>query len=153
MNKPSDSFMMLALWMAWIFLRLVLARILEGKLCDARGRLLGDDLQALDHARHHFVFQAGVQAFGILAHDDEIDIRIARGNVRQIPDGPEVRVQLELLAQRDIDAGNPPPTGVVTGPFSPTRVRSIDSVSSLGMYSLILFIGFRAGRETSPTQT
>src|SRR5579863_1537197 len=30
---------------------------------------------------------------------------------------------------------NPPPTGVVTGPFSPTRVRSIDSVSSLGMYS------------------
>src|SRR5258706_10448058 len=26
--------------------------------------------------------------------------------------------------------------GVVTGPFNPTRVRSIDSVSSLGMYSL-----------------
>src|SRR5208282_1505526 len=29
----------------------------------------------------------------------------------------------------------PPPTGVVTGPFSPTRVRSIDSITSLGMYS------------------
>src|SRR5580704_11325160 len=29
----------------------------------------------------------------------------------------------------------PPPTGVVTGPFNPTRVRSIDSITSLGMYS------------------
>src|ERR1700733_12047919 len=29
----------------------------------------------------------------------------------------------------------PPPTGVVTGPFRATRVRSIDSVNSLGMYS------------------
>ncbi len=31
--------------------------------------------------------------------------------------------------------GNPPPTGVVTGPFSATRFRSIDATSSLGMYS------------------
>src|SRR5580765_1220768 len=30
----------------------------------------------------------------------------------------------------------PPPMGVVTGPFNPIWVRSIDSVSSLGMYSL-----------------
>src|ERR1035438_7340446 len=29
----------------------------------------------------------------------------------------------------------PPPIGVVTGPFNPTRVRSMDSLSSLGMYS------------------
>src|SRR5271167_1540343 len=32
--------------------------------------------------------------------------------------------------------GNPPPIGVVTGPLSPTWVRSMDSVSSFGMYSL-----------------
>src|SRR6266436_2621023 len=30
----------------------------------------------------------------------------------------------------------PPPTGVVIGPFRATCVRSMDSVSSLGMYSL-----------------
>src|SRR5271157_1289997 len=30
----------------------------------------------------------------------------------------------------------PPPIGVVTGPLSPTWVRSRDSVSSFGMYSL-----------------
>src|SRR6266481_6566751 len=29
----------------------------------------------------------------------------------------------------------PPPTGVVTGPFSPTCVRSMDSITSFGMYS------------------
>ena len=44
----------------------------------------------------------------------------------------------------------PPPIGVVTGPFSPTRVRSIDSVSSLGMYSLIFFKGFGPGHEGFP---
>src|SRR6185437_10898106 len=30
----------------------------------------------------------------------------------------------------------PPPTGVVIGPFNATRVRSMDAVSSFGMYSL-----------------
>ena len=32
--------------------------------------------------------------------------------------------------------GKPPPIGVVTGPFSPTCVRSMESISSFGMYSL-----------------
>src|SRR5258708_6807952 len=32
--------------------------------------------------------------------------------------------------------GKPPPMGVVTGPFRPTPVRSMESISSLGMYSL-----------------
>ena len=40
----------------------------------------------------------------------------------------------------------PPPMGVVTGPFRPTRVRSMDSLSSLGMYSWYFFKGFHAGR-------
>ena len=73
MKRPSDSFMMLALWMAWIFLRLTLARVLEGKARDAGGSFLGDDLQALDHAGHDFMLDAGVQALGVLANDDEID--------------------------------------------------------------------------------
>src|SRR6267142_542613 len=32
--------------------------------------------------------------------------------------------------------GKPPPMGVVTGPFRPTPVRSMESISSFGMYSL-----------------
>ncbi len=46
--------------------------------------------------------------------------------------------------------GKPSPTGVVTGPFSPTRVRSIDSISSLGMYSLILGECLRARLKDFP---
>ena len=48
--------------------------------------------------------------------------------------------------------GKPSPTGVVTGPFSPTRVRSIDSISSLGMYSLILLKGLGAGLKDFPLE-
>src|ERR1039458_4356257 len=48
----------------------------------------------------------------------------------------------------------PPPMGVVTGPFSPTWVRSMDSVSSLGMYAIDdegnpCHIGMTQGNEFS----
>ena len=86
-------------------LALVLARVFEGKARDAGGRLLGDDLQALDHARHDFMLDAGIQALGIFADDDQVDAGIARRNVGQIANGAEVGVELELLAQRDVDAG------------------------------------------------
>ena len=119
---------MLALWMAWTFFRLRL-RAFEGKASNTGGSFFRDDLQALDDSGHHFVFQAGVEAFGILANDDEGHVRIASRNVRQILDGAEVGVQVELLTQLDIDAGESTPTGVVTGPFNATRVRSMDSVS------------------------
>jgi len=81
------------------------------------------------------MFDAGVESFRVFAHDDQIDARIARRNMRQVANGPEVREKLEALAQLDIDAREAAAMGVVTGPFSPTRVRSIDSESSLGMYS------------------
>ena len=97
--------MMLALWMAWIFLALVLARVFEGKARDAGGSFLGDDLQALDHPGNDFVLDAGVKSLGIFADDDQIDIGIARRNVRQIAHRTEVRVKLELLPQLHVDAG------------------------------------------------
>ena len=64
-NSPSQSFMMLALWMAWIFLRPCLLGIFEGEVGDPRRRLLGDDLQALHHAGNDFVLEAGIQILGI----------------------------------------------------------------------------------------
>ncbi len=87
------------------FLALVLARILEGEAGDAGGGLLGDDLEALDHARHHFMLDARVQALGVFAHDDQVDIRIAGRDMRQVADGAEIRVQLKALAQLHVDAG------------------------------------------------
>ena len=50
-------------------------RVFEGEARDARGSLLGDDLQALHHARHHFVLDAGVQALGVLANHDQVHAR------------------------------------------------------------------------------
>ena len=86
-------------------LALVLARVLEGEAGDARGGFLGDDLQALHHAGHDFVLDAGVQALGVLADDDQVHVGVARRDVRKIADGAEVGVQLEALAQGDVDAG------------------------------------------------
>ena len=49
-------------------------RVLERELRDPRRRLLGDDLQALDDAGDDLVLEPGVQVFGVLADDDDIDV-------------------------------------------------------------------------------
>ncbi len=89
------------------FLALILSGILESKFRDARRSLLRDDLQAFHHTGDDLVLQPGVQTLGILAHDDEIYIGITRGNMRQIPNGTEIRIQLKFPAQRNVDAGKP----------------------------------------------
>jgi hypothetical protein len=55
--------MMLALWTA-----------VTRKPGDLGRSLLGDDLEALDHAGYHGVFEAGVEILGVLADDDEVDV-------------------------------------------------------------------------------
>ena len=82
----------------------VTARVLEREARDARRRLLGDDLQALDDPGNHLVLEAGVQVFGVLAHDHEIDVLEARRDARQVPHRAQVRVQIERLAQADVHA-------------------------------------------------
>ena len=79
--------------------------LVERKLGDARRRHLGDDLDALDHSGHHGVLEPGIQVFGVLADDDQIDTLVARGYRRQVPHRPQVGVEIEGLAQPDIDAG------------------------------------------------
>ena len=85
----------------------MLARIAKRKLRNPRRRLLRNDLQRLHHARNNLVLQPGVQILGILAHDHQIDVRIARLQPRQILHRPEVRKQLELLPQRHVDRREP----------------------------------------------
>src|SRR5581483_4120450 len=88
-------------------LTLILACIVECKARNAGARLLRHDFQALDHAGNDFVLQARIETLGILTNDDQVDVRIARGNMRQITYRTEVRVELELLAQLHVDAGEP----------------------------------------------
>src|SRR5208337_158683 len=49
--------------------------------------------------------------------------------------GRKLAKSSKRLRSSTLMLAKPPPMGVVTGPFSPTRVRSMDSLSSLGMYS------------------
>ena len=64
---------MLALWTAVTRLRPCRRACSKANSRDPRRRALGDDLQALDDARHDFVLEAGVQVLGVLADDHEVD--------------------------------------------------------------------------------
>ena len=59
---------------------------------------------ALDDAGDDFVLEADVFAFGVFADDDEIDAGPVRVETGKILDGAEVGEEVELLAQRDVDA-------------------------------------------------
>src|SRR5216684_2499252 len=50
--------------------------------------------------------------------------------------GRKLAKSSKRLRSSTLMLAKPPPMGVVTGPFSPTRVRSMESLSSFGMYSL-----------------
>ena len=123
---------MFALWIAVTRLRPKRARVLEGEPRDARRGLLGDDLEALDDARHDLVLEPGVEVLGVLADDDEVDALEPALDAGQVLHRPQVGVEIERLAQPDVDAREPSPIGVVTGPFSATLFRLIESSSSAG---------------------
>src|SRR5207244_873990 len=86
-------------------LALILASVFESKAGDARGSFLSNDFQALDYARHNFVLKPRIKSLGIFPDDYQINVRIARGNMRQVANGAEIRVKLEALAQFNINAG------------------------------------------------
>src|ERR1035438_7863453 len=63
--------------------------------------------------RNHFVFEARVQVFGILAEDRQVQrqVAVARLQAGQHAHRPEVHVQSQLLAQRHVDARVPAADG------------------------------------------
>ena len=87
------------------FLALIFAGVRKGEFGNPRGSFFRNDLQAFDHSGHDLMFQTGVKTFCVLAHDDQVHVGIASGDMRQIPDRPEIRVQVKLFAQRYVDAG------------------------------------------------
>jgi hypothetical protein len=70
------------------------------------------------------VLDPGIKALGVLAEDDQINIGEAGCKMRQILDGPKFANNSKRLRSSTLMLENPPPIGVVTGPLSPTRVRS-----------------------------
>ena len=49
------------------------------------------------------VLDAGVQVLGVLAHDHEVDVVVARAHARVRLAGAQAGVEAELVAQRDVD--------------------------------------------------
>ena len=94
-----------------------------------------------------------ILAFGIFAHDDQVDAWVARVHAGQVLDGPEVGEQLELLAQVHVDAGKAAADGRGDRPFQRQAVRSMESISSLGMYSPDISRRPRRRRRMVPSQT
>jgi hypothetical protein len=82
----------------------VLPRVVEGEARDAGRGLVGDDLQALDDPGYHLVLEPGIQVLRVLAHDHQVDPLVARRHRRDVPHRPQVREQIERLAQADVDA-------------------------------------------------
>ena len=126
------------------------ACIFKSELGDARRSLFGDDLQALHHPGYYFVLDARVEAFRVFANHNQIDIGILRGDSRQVDDRPEVGKQLELLAQRHIDAGEASAHRSGDRSLEPD-VRALDRLGQFfGNVLLVFREGLGPGGKTLP---
>ena len=77
--------------------------VVEGVARDPLGRGAGDDLDALRRVRADAMLDARVQVLGVLAHDDQIDVLVARLNALHRASRAEVGIQVERLAQGHVD--------------------------------------------------
>ncbi len=80
---------------------------LEGKLDDALGPLAGDDAHRLGALVVIAALLAStrVHPFGILAHCDDVDVLVTALGAFEGDDRTHVGVEVEFLAQGDVDGG------------------------------------------------
>ena len=86
-------------------------RVVEGEPRDPLRRGTGDDLDALGGVGADHVLDAGVEVLGVLADDHEVDVLVARVEPAHRARRTQVRVQPQLLAERDVGAPEPPADG------------------------------------------
>lgn len=83
-------------------LAVVVLGVLEGVLGHTLGGFLGDQLDALNDAVDDLVLDAGVLALGVLTDGDHVHIVVQRLVALETAAGTHVGVQIELLAQGQI---------------------------------------------------
>jgi len=142
--------MMLALWMEWTFLALVLAGMLERETRDAGGSLLGMTLM-LSTIREQLRVRCRSKVASVFSRHGQSDPRrIAGRNMRQVADGPEVSEEFEALAEFRRWCWKSRPRCACHGPFSPTRCARMDSLSFFGNVFFGIFRTLRRRGETFP---
>ena len=149
-NRPSLSFMMLALCTA------VTACARAAARARRRTRAMRVDASSVMIFRlsttpgHDLVLEAGVEVLGVLAHDDEVDACVARRHRRQVPDRPQVGVEVERLAQADVDAGEALADRRRDRPLERDLVLRIESSSGWRQRRAVLLERRGAGGECFP---
>src|SRR5512132_1498044 len=81
------------------------SRIIKSKPRNSRRSFFRNDLQTLNNSWNHHVFESGIQTFGVLADDHEVEFRIAAGNVWQRANRTQVGIQVERFSEAYVDGG------------------------------------------------
>jgi len=106
--------------------------VIEGCLGDARGAFAGDDFEGLRDVGIDHDLEAGVEVFGVLAEDDEVDVRVVGFEAGKIFNGAEVGVEVEFFAQRHVDGGEASTDGCGDGAFEGDAVLLDGLVENFG---------------------
>src|SRR4029077_4978166 len=95
---------------------------------------------------------AGIQAFSILAVVDEVDIRIARGDMRRVPYGTEGSGEFKFFSQRYVNARETASHGLCDWAFQsdPGAFQRRNEV--FGDIFAVLLVGFGTDDEGFPLE-
>src|SRR5882762_5333584 len=69
--------------------------------------MLSNDLQALDDAWNNGVLQPRIKIFRIFPHDDQVHPGPSGRNAGDISHRAKIGIQIQLLAERYVNAGSP----------------------------------------------
>ena len=98
------------------------------------------------------MLQTRIKAFGVLPNDDQIDVRIARRNMRQIAHRPEVGIKIELLSKLYVDAGKAPADRGCDRTLE-CDMRAFDRLGQrLGNVFFVFFVSFCASLNGLPLE-
>ena len=81
----------------------MLFRIIKRRLRNPRRPLPRDDLERLRNVRIDHHLQPRIQVLGVLAKNDQVNIRVVRLEPRQRLHRPEIRVEVKLLTHRHVN--------------------------------------------------
>ena len=112
---------------------------------------LGGDLHAGHHARYDLILDAAVEAFGVFADDHHVDPVEPRLDAGEVADGANGGVQVQLLAELDVDALKPFANGRGNRSFQRDLVRLDGGQRALGQDGIEpLLQGGGAGGQLNP---